>query len=185
VSITWLSEQTRSGIQARVKQLNASLAQAFTHLDQSYPDLRLVSPDAFGLFSAFIDSSAEFGMTVSYPAAMQDDGLSNRSFTGPGADYVFWDQYGHPTAKGHAMIAQRFLQTLTNAVPERLALATSGSTATLTMGKLLIGRNYVVEASDDLKHWSGAYPFTATSGTNEWNGIITNSAQYYRLAWQP
>jgi phospholipase/lecithinase/hemolysin len=185
VVIKWLSDEIRTGVQNRLQQFNAALAQALNSLDQAYRDLRIVSPDAFGLFSDFIDHSTNFGLTVSYPAAIQDDGLVDKSFTGPGADYVFWDEYGHPTTKAHAFIATNFMNALTNARPERLSLAATSGSATLNMNKLLIGRNYTVQRSGDLVSWQEAFSFTATAGTNQWQESSNVGAPtFYRLSWK-
>jgi hypothetical protein len=184
VVITWLSQEIRSGVQQRVKQFNAALSQALNSLDQAYPDLRIVSPDAFGLFSDFIENPPKYSMTISYPAAMQDPNLSNQSFTGPGADYVFWDQYGHPTTKGHSFICANFMNALTNARPEKLSVATTNNSTVLSLNKLLIGRNYTVQLSSDLATWQDAYLFTATVGTNQWLDLASGeAARFYRLVW--
>jgi phospholipase/lecithinase/hemolysin len=184
VVITYLTQETRGGVQQRVKQFNAALGQALTSLDHAYPDLRIVSPDAFRLFSDFIDSPTNYGMTFSYPAAMQDDGLVNRSFTGPGADYVFWDQYGHPTTKGHGFIAATFMNALTNARPEKLSVITTSNLTALSLSKLLIGRSYTIQTSSDLATWQDAYAFTAMAGTNEVQIPPSGQITFHRLAWR-
>jgi phospholipase/lecithinase/hemolysin len=184
VVITWDNEETRSGVRQRVQQFNSALAHALASIDQAHPDLRIVNPDAFGLFSDFIDNPPKYGMTISYPAAMQDDGLTDQSFTGPGADYVFWDQFGHPTTKGHSFIAADFMNALTNARPEKLSVVTTSNSARLTLGKLLIGRTYTVQKSSNLATWQDVYPFTATAGTNQWLDVASGAAaQFYRLVW--
>ena len=45
------------------------------------------------LINGFIDHPEDHGMTKTYPAAMQDPALTDRSMTGPGANYVFWDEW--------------------------------------------------------------------------------------------
>jgi phospholipase/lecithinase/hemolysin len=186
VVITWHSEDTRTGLQQRVKQFNSALAQAISSLDQTYPDLRIVSPDAFGLFSDFIDYPTNYDLTVTYPAAMQDDGLVDQSLNGPGADYVFWDQYGHPTTKTHGYIAANFMNALTNARPEKLTVITTNNSRMLNASKLLIGRAYVVQASENLTNWQDVYPFTAIAGTNQWtDSTVGGTTRFYRLAWNP
>jgi phospholipase/lecithinase/hemolysin len=186
VVITWHSEETRTGLQLRVKQFNCALAQAISSLDQTYPDLRIVNPDAFGIISAFIDNPPKYGMSVSYPAAMQDDGLTDTSFTGPGADYVFWDQYGHPTTKAHGYIAANFMNALTNARPQKLNMVATSNSVSLNLSKLLIGRTYSVQASSDLTSWQDVYHFTAIAGTNQWiDSTVGASTRFYHLTWKP
>jgi hypothetical protein len=97
---------------------------------------------------------------------------------------VFWDQYGHPTAKGHAFIAASFLSGLTNARPERVSLAMTNSSITVNLSKLLIGRSYTVRSTHDLNNWQTVYSFTADAGTNQIS--VTAAVQspiFYRLAW--
>jgi hypothetical protein len=45
------------------------------------------------------------GFTHATVGALNDPSLSDKSFSGPGANYVFWDSQ-HPTAKAHAVVAQ-------------------------------------------------------------------------------
>jgi phospholipase/lecithinase/hemolysin len=165
-------------------QFNATLAQALAQLDQSHPDLRLLSPDAFAVFSAFLDHPADYGLTKTYPAAWQDPALTNKSFQGPGANYVFWDEYGHPTAKAHAIIAARFLEALLEARPEKLSIARASGGLGLKMEKLLTGREYSLQASTNLVDWKEVATFRAQSGTNDIPApVLTGPSAYFRLAY--
>jgi phospholipase/lecithinase/hemolysin len=178
------NEETRAGLQGRVLQLNAALASALATLDQSLPDLRIVSPDAFGIIGSFIEHPEEYEMTKTYPAAIQDEGLIDRSFSGPGADYVFWDEYGHPTSKAHALIAARFLSVLMQARPERLRLVRTDQGLNVRMEKLLVGRAYSLQSSPNLTDWREVFAFNATTGTNEFPVPASSPpAAFFRLSW--
>jgi phospholipase/lecithinase/hemolysin len=185
-----ISNQTKESLldvlRQRVQQFNAALAQVLGSLGQSWPDVRIINPDFFGLISAFIDHPADYGMTKPYPAAMQDPALGNKSLNGPGADYVFWDAYGHPTTKAHALIAARFLADLTQAKPESLSLTHSGDQLNVQMEKLLIGRAYSLEVSPDLANWKTVLAFNASTGTNLWSQPSNEGvASFFRLIWPP
>ncbi len=176
--------QTRGVLRQRVEQFNAAIAAAMAALDASRPDLRLICPDAFGLINGFIDHPADYGMTKTYPAAMQDPALTDRSLNGPGADYVFWDEYGHPTAKGHEWIAALYLEAIQSARPERLSLTHSAGQLGIAMKKLLIGRDYTLQSSTNSINWQDIYPFTALAGTNQWTVAANDPSHgFFRLRW--
>ena len=173
-------------LRQRVRQFNTALAQALESLGQSLPDVRIVNPDVFALMTSFIDHPADYGMTKAFPAAMQDPSLGNKGFDGPGANYVFWDQFGHPTTKGNRLIAAGFLASLTQDSPERLSLDRTGAQLVVRMEKLLIGRVYSLQASPNLRDWREAFGFSATSGTNQFTGFALDTpASFYRLSWSP
>jgi phospholipase/lecithinase/hemolysin len=60
--------------------------------------------------------------------ALEDPSLTDKSFTGPGADYVFWDII-HPTTKVHALVATLAFQT----VAVELNIARNGTNFSLTV----------------------------------------------------
>ncbi len=186
VVIRTLDLPTRLVLRQRVEQFNAAIAAAMAALDASRPDLRLICPDAFGLINGFIDHPADYGMTKANPAAMQDPALTDQSLDGPGADYVFWDEYGHLTTKGHARIAALYLEAIRSARPERLSMTSSAGQLGFEMKKLLIGRDYTLQSSTNLSNWTDFHPFTAAAGTNQWT-VATDGApaSFYRLKWQP
>ncbi len=53
----------------------------------------------------------EYGFTKSDVGALDDGALIDKSFAGPGADYVFWNGL-HGTSKLHALIASWTLDSL-------------------------------------------------------------------------
>lgn len=110
--------------------------------------------------------------------ALQDPNLTDKSFTGAGADYLFWDPI-HPTTKMHGMIG-----TLAyGLVGVGLNLAGSAPGLNLTVSNLYPGFQYSIQGSANLLTWTNYETFTASS-TNL-NLSVTNKPgqAYYRVAY--
>jgi len=73
------------------------------------PGLVIYVPDYYALLADLLAFPANYGVTnalmngVSIDA-IDDTSLTNKSFNGPGANYIFWD-YADPTAKVHYLMA--------------------------------------------------------------------------------
>src|SRR5262249_22681575 len=116
-----------------------------------------------------------------FPSALDDTSLSDKNFTGPGSDYVFWDRL-HPTSKTQSFIDDWSLDAVTGTVLEQLEASVSGNVLILRARKLQIGRDYTLQQSRDLSNWSDGGTFTASSGTNLWSVMVGSSpANYFRL----
>ena len=87
-------------IHTNVIQYNAALATAIGQMRAQYPDLTIYAPDFFTQFNFFLSHPEIYGITTTSIDALEDQGLTDKSFNGPGANYVFWD-YLHPTTKVH------------------------------------------------------------------------------------
>jgi len=105
--------------------------------------------------------------------------LTDKSFTGPGQDYVFWDKI-HPTTKAHALVARWFQQTLSP--PSRLAVAATAGGLLFTFDVLQTGQSYTLQTSMNLSDWNGITSFTATNSFQQWSMPLESSSQeFFRL----
>jgi phospholipase/lecithinase/hemolysin len=168
---TFLGEQVAS--------LNTQLGAALAIVGHNSPGLRIYSADFYTLFNEMYTAPASYGFTVATIDALDDTTLTNKSFTGPGQYYVFWDLI-HPTTKSHALIAQAALQV----AGVQMELTGSGGNASLLLGHLSPSISYTIQTSLDLKAWTNYQTITAT-GTNA-TVVLTNGlagAGFYRVAY--
>lgn len=164
-------------IDSKVQLFNASLAAAVTNLMLGRPSLRVYLMNANQEGTNVYNSPATYGFTVVTIGALQDTSLTNKSFDGPGADYLFWDQI-HPTTKEHAMVA-----TLAyDLVGVGLNLAGSGTTLNLSVSNLYPGFQYSIQGSANLTTWTNYQTFTASS-TNLNLSVPKGPAAYYRVVY--
>jgi len=166
-------------LDTKIAQFNAMLATALTNVMQRNVGLRIYPLDANSLFNSILSAPATFGFTVTTNGALEDPGLTDKSFTGPGANYVFWDII-HPTTKLHALIASVAFQN----VGVELNLAHSGANLDLTILNLSPGLPYTIQSSTNLSAWSDYQTFTA-AGTNA-TVTVTNTPGtnvFYRVRY--
>jgi phospholipase/lecithinase/hemolysin len=172
-------------LRERTTRYNLALSAALDAISDAKPEVRLMKVDIQAKLDDLLTNAATYGITKTFPAALDDTSLRDKGFTGPGKDYVFWDSL-HSTSKTHSFIAAWTLQSVTNAAPEKLEVSIVGNSPNLYMSKLQIGRNYTLQSSGDLKHWQDTQMFTAAAGTNQWlTTPIGSDPSFYRLAWQP
>jgi phospholipase/lecithinase/hemolysin len=170
-------------LQRRVISFNTSLASAIENLSANKPDLRMHMVDSFSKLNAVLTNPAAHGLTKTFPDAVTDSALTDKSFTGPGADYVYWDPR-HPTSKIHRLISDWHREVLTGAAPERLQVTLAGAFLELTMQKLKVCREYQLQSSTNFVDWTDASTFVASAGTNQVRLPLANeSATFYRLKW--
>jgi len=174
-----------SGTNDDVPIFNGRVLQAVNTYAQTRADLRIVWLDMYPKLGDVEANPSKYGFTTSTIDALSDTSFADKSFTGPGADYVFWDPL-HPTSRVHQLIALWHLEALTNAVSERLEANLANSSATVAMNHLLIGRDYTLQTSSDLKRWNDVQTFTASAGTNQVSQALETGTRstFYRLRWQ-
>src|SRR5207244_8596585 len=102
-----------------VERANEYFISTMNAYSQTRPDLRLLFIDIFTKFDDVRANPAEYGLTKATISALADTSLTNITFTGPGADYMFWDQY-HGTSKLNKLLAAWRLDVLTNSALEKL-----------------------------------------------------------------
>jgi hypothetical protein len=163
---------------------NTGFSNALNAFSQTKPDLRIVWVDMFSKLDEVLASPAEYGFTQTTIGALDDPALTNKSFTGPGADYVWWNRL-HPTSKLHELISIWNSEALTNSRLEKLSLVSVVGPPIVQMSHLQIGRDYTLQKSADLDTWQDVETFTASAGTNQWSASTRNDpAGYFRLRWQ-
>jgi len=153
-------------------QFNSRLASTMNAIRQAKPALQLFDLDVFGKMSFIITNLATYGFTVATNDALDDPALTDKSFTGPGSNYVFWDSI-HPTTKSHSLVANWFFETL--AATQQVAITLSGPPGTfnLTLHNLETARTYTVQRSTGLPAWSDAATFKATNGSQIFPQALT------------
>jgi len=169
-----------------VARFNAAFLDAMNAYSQTRPDLRIVSVDGvFSKLNGVLSNPAQYGFTKTNIDALDDISLTNKTFSGPGADYVFWDPV-HGTTKLHEFIAAWILEALTDSMLEQLDVTIANGSPTIRMNRLQIGRDYTLQNSTNLFYWQDLQTFTAAAGTNRWSTPATGTVQnFYRLKWQP
>jgi phospholipase/lecithinase/hemolysin len=169
-------------------RLNTGFLDAMNTFSQTRPDLRLLFVDMFSKFDDVLAHPRTYGFTKATIEVVGDFGdpeLSDKTFAGPGADYVFWnDQHG--TSKLHELMTAWHLEALTNSILEKLEARIGGGSSNIQMNHLQIGRDYTLQESVDLNKWQDITFFTASAGSNEWTATSSGAtAAFYRLKWQP
>ena len=163
----------------KVLQFNSELGTAVTNLMQSSPGLRIYFMDLYPEWQTVYGSPATYGFTVTLVGALQDTNVADKSFTGPGANYLYWDT-AHPTTKMHSMIG-----TLAyDLVGVGLNLTDSGTTLNLAVSNLYPGFLYTVQTSSNLLSWTNYDTITAASRNQSLN--VTNAPgprAYYRVKY--
>jgi phospholipase/lecithinase/hemolysin len=166
-------------VDSKVAQFNTTLASALTNIMQQNPGLRIYPLDANSLLTDILATPATFGFTVVTNGALEDTNLTDKSFTGPGADYVFWDII-HPTTKVHGLIATLAFER----VAVELNIAHNGPNLSLMVLNLSPGLPYTIQSSTNLSGWSDYQTLTA-AGTNA-TVTVTNTPGtnvFYRVRY--
>jgi phospholipase/lecithinase/hemolysin len=161
---------------SKVAAFNTQLASAVSNVMQQAPGLRIYVADNNRMSSNIISAPISYGFTVSTIGALDDSNLTDKSFNGPGANYVFWDPI-HPTTKGHAKIAALAFQC----VGVQLNVARNGTNLNLAVKNLYPNLPYTIQSSANLTTWSNYQTFTATN-TNA-AVVLTNGMLFYRVGY--
>jgi hypothetical protein len=174
-------------IHTNVIQYNAALATAIGHLRAQYPDLTIYAPDFFTQFNFFLSHAGIYGMTTTSIDALEDQALTDKSFNGPGADYVFWD-YLHPTTKVHWYMATVAQQAMSSLMISRLSL--QDASYRLDLANLPIGRTGTVESTSNLVPQTTWTPRASIFVTNTTQTVFVStnglgSRCFFRLNFPP
>lgn len=99
------SSSFRTYLNGKIRTCNSRLANAIPGLMSSHSGLDVYLVDAFADINYLLDHYADYGFVNATLGALNDPSLTDKSFDGPGANYVFWDM-DHYTTKVHELIAQ-------------------------------------------------------------------------------
>lgn len=172
----------RDFAEARVSEFNAGLQQMLDSLLPTLPGLTVYVPDAFDLFEEILSDPSAFGATVSNIGATVDlfnPVLSLPTLDGPGADYVFWDQF-HPTARIQVFIADLFQQAITPAQVTGIDV----ETGEIEIINAPVGRPGFVVGSDDLLIWDLDVPsFTSTSTLHTESVPVVDPTRFFQVGF--
>ena len=80
-----------------VRSFNARLTSAMEAFSRGRPDVRTYTVDLYALWHDISTHPETYGFTEIVTPALNDPRLTDKSFAGPGANYLLWD--GHPTTK--------------------------------------------------------------------------------------
>jgi len=178
------NESLRVQLRERIIAFNAGLNEALKAIDAATPDLRLFPVDFFSRFDDLFHNYAANGFSNADRGALDDPSLADKSFTGPGQNYLHWDSV-HLTTKTAAFVANWMASVVTNLALERLDASIADGSFIVGAKKLKIGRVYTVQRSRDLRNWEDINNFTAAAGTNEWRSLPNNdSGAFFRLRWE-
>jgi thermolabile hemolysin len=139
-------------LRGKVQQFNRGLAEALDRISADHPDLVLYRVDFYTRVDTLIVDAGPFGFTETEIDAISDVTLLDKSFDGPGANYVFWDPI-HPSTKAHRLIAGWF-QNVVAPQPIHATLRPAGGQLELSLTGAEIGRSYSIRRTTDLANWS-------------------------------
>lgn len=168
-----------SYVDTKVALFNSLLTTSLPNVMQRNSGLRIYVLDNNLGLSMVLNAPATYGFTVTTNGALEDPNLTDKSFTGPGADYVFWDVV-HPTTKLNAMTAA----VAFDSVAIQLNLSSSGTHLNLSLRNLYPTLPYAIQSSTDLTRWSNYDTFMAT--TTNAVVVVTNGAgksTFYRAVY--
>jgi hypothetical protein len=166
-----------------VKGADAAFIDIINPFSRARPDVRVMSLNMMSNVIEVMANPGQYGFTETTIDALYDPSLTDKSFTGPGADYMFWGW--HPTSKLHRLITAWHMDVMTNSVLETLDVNLLGGSTMVQMNHLQIGRDYTFQKSTDLTFWSDVQTFTASDGVNLWTGKASGpTTEFYRLKWQ-
>jgi phospholipase/lecithinase/hemolysin len=129
---------------ALIDRFNSAWAAALAAIDNAKPDLQLFIVDFHSKFDDLVAHFADYGFSKANPDALHDPALSDQSYTGPGADYLYWNPH-HATSKAHAIFADWYFEAISDSILERLDLGAEGNSLNLRMNKLRVGRTYTLQ----------------------------------------
>lgn len=182
-TLNYFPDFVRDYLRSKVQQFNVRLAIALNGLRVAHPNLKLFSSDTYAAEKALLHQAEAYGFTEENIDALADVTLLDKSFDGPGGNYVFWDPI-HPTTKAHAIIADWFHAAVAPMNP-RLTLKPGAAQLELACDQLHVTKNYTLQRTTNLTTWADAQTFLCV--TNHQVVTITNHLPIacYRLKWQP
>ena len=115
-----------AAINSVTRDFNADLSADLLAIENADPDVNIHTMDVYSLFNQVVANPSSYGF----------NNVTDPAISTPGADpsrYMFWDTI-HPTAAGHALLAEAAAQSLGVPEPSMWALLAVGTLAWLTAG---------------------------------------------------
>jgi outer membrane lipase/esterase len=170
-------------VTGEVIQFNSLLAGALGAIRNSKPSLQILDLDVFTKMTFLGTNIGTYGFSVAITDALDDPALTDKSFTGPGRNYVFWDSV-HPTTKSHALLANWFFETLAGAHGLAIAFTRRAGALNLSLNNLQTAMAYTVQHSTQLPVWTDSLTFKATNGSQTLPEIMTaNPGDFFRVKY--
>lgn len=157
---------------------NRGFAAMLTQARSTLPGLTIYVPDYFSLLDDISAHPANYGMVNPGIDAVEDPMLTDKSLSGAGTNYIFWD-YLDPTAMAHARMADVAQQLIAPASLSRVT-AMNGA-GQLDIANVPVGRNGLVEASTNFFYWSAVGSIVSTNTSQMLLVPASGERQFYRL----
>jgi hypothetical protein len=166
-------------IDSKVALVNTLLQSAMTDAMQQNSGLRIYRVNFNATFSNVLGAPPAYGFTVTTNGALDDTNLADKSFNGPGANYLFWDNI-HPTTRFHALMGTAAY----DGVAVEMNLARNGTNFDLNVNNLFPGLPYTIESSTNLTTWANYKAFTA-GATNSTLSVTNKSDRqvFFRVGY--
>jgi len=172
---------TNGFIRQRVMDFNTAFTTTLMNrIKTSCPGIVIYVPDFFSLLDNMLTNAAAYGLTNAVIDALDDTSLANLSMTGPGANYIWWDNQD-PTAKAQAVMADVAQQLISPAQITNLTMLNGNSQ--LGVASLPIGLNGFVDGTTNLApvNWTSVTNFNSTNVTQTVVVPVSGPMQFYRL----
>lgn len=167
-------------ISSKVVLFNSALSAGVAQLRPARPDLHLYLVDVYSRYASLLNAPANLGFTVATVGALDDTNLMDKSFTGPGSNYVFWDSV-HPTTKAHSLIAGWAFQSLPVAPPVEIAGSRNASNLNLLLQNLTPGSSYTVQSTTNLVTWLDYQTITAVGSNQTVTATLGLAKEFFRV----
>ncbi len=177
---------TNGFLRGMVTNFNAAFTTTLMNrIKANCPGITIYVPDFFSLLNNILTNAAAYGLTNAgagaYALNQNPPGvLTNLSMTGPGANYIWWDDED-PTAKAHAVMADIAKQLIS---PAQITNFTElNSNCQLGVASLPIGLNGFVDCSTDLVfgNWTTVTNVVSTNTTQMVFFPASGPLWFYRL----
>ena len=172
---------TNGFLRLRVIDFNAAFTTTLMNrIKTSCPNITIYVPDFFTLLDNILTNAAAYGLTNAGIDVLHDSSLTNLSMTGPGANYIWWDDED-PTAKAQAVMAD-VVQQLISPVQITNLTVFNGSNQ-LDAANLPIGLNGFVDGSTNLvlANWVAHTNFSSITTTHAVFVPASGPLWFYRL----
>lgn len=180
-TINSLPDFARDYLRDQVKLFNSRLATAINRLQATNSSSRIVGCDVYTSTTHILHNASLYGFTETEIDALADITLLDKSFDGPGANYVFWDPI-HPTTKTHALIADWFHAAVAPMSPQ---LAFTTNKLQITCGSMHVTKLYALLRTTNFTSWSTSQTFRCVAA----NQIVTVTnnfpREFFRLTFTP